>query len=114
MLENITKLTGIKSHILLSQPNHISTKIENKQMDKSLELSNDDKKILKDIVKGLNSLPDNQLEFGFNDEHNIPTISVFERKSHRLIREFPSKEFFDRLTYFRDNILPGLLFDKSV
>jgi len=78
------------------------------------ELSKEETKTLKDVVKVLNSLPGNQLEFGFNDEMSMATISVYERDNHKLIREFPSKEFFSRLSYFKDNILPGLLIDNKV
>jgi len=75
------------------------------------ELTSEELDITKSVVKLLNELPGNQLEFGFNDEAQMSTISVFERDSHRLIREFPSKEFFSRLAYFKDSILPGLLMD---
>lgn len=61
--------------------------------EKELELSPENKDTLKDIGKMINKLPGNKLEFGFNDENGMATISVFEIDSHKLIRKFPSKEF---------------------
>ena len=81
----------------LVKPEKIEQPIEEIQK----ELTSEELDITKSVVKLLNELPGNELEFGFNDEARMSTISVFERDSHRLIREFPSKEFFSRLSYFK-------------
>lgn len=97
--------------------NHSNTKsIEHiKEIQKeAIGLSKDELNLLIDIVKVLNELPGNELEFGFNEEANMGTISIFERENHILIREFPTREFFIRLSYFRDTILPGLIMDEKV
>ncbi len=115
MIDQILDIIGL-DHLKAPQ-RHQNTKpmetITTPQKE-DIELSNDDLKVLKDIVIVLNELPGNKLEFGFNDEARMGTISVFERENHTLIREFPSKQFFSRLAYFRDNILPGLIMDEKV
>lgn len=89
-----------------------SQKIE--PQEKQKEMSKDDTISMKKIIDMFNEMPGNKLKFGFNDEFGMGTVNVYERDSDRLIREFPSKEFFSRMEFFRDNILPGLLMDTSV
>lgn len=115
MIERLIDSVGLEPSKVAT--NHSQTKpIEPiKELQKeATELSKDELKLTMDIIKVLNELPGNKLEFGFNEEARMATISVFERDNHKLIREFPSREFFNRLAYFRDNILPGLIMDEKV
>jgi len=88
------------------------TPIEKNQEDIK-KLSKDEIKTTKQIINILNESSNSQLKFGFNDEVGMSTIQVYDRDSDKLIREFPSKEFFNRLMFFRDNILPGLIMDEK-
>lgn len=110
MLDKITEgLVSLSKHI--EPPQRIEKEEPIKEIQR--ELTTDELDITKTVIKLLNELPGNKLEFGFNDEFGMSTVSVFERDNKRLIREFPSKEFFNRLSYFRDSILPGLIMDVN-
>jgi len=110
----IDKIGAVNQPIDIEKIKPTNNQIEQHQQEVELkELTKEETKTLKDVVSILNSLPGNELEFGFNDEMQMATISVYERDKHRLIREFPSKEFFSRLSYFKENILPGLLMDTK-
>ena len=67
------------------------------------------------IVNELNkmTLLNDKLRFSFNEEHHTQIIKVFDRENDILLREFPSKEFFKNLSYFKEHILKGLLFNEK-
>lgn len=89
--------------------------IEKQQEETKKPISEPEKDTMKQIVKLLNNLPStNSLEFSFNDEARMSVVEVHERDSKKLIRQFPTEDFFNRLAYFKDNILPGLLMDVEV
>ena len=69
--------------------------------------------IVKESIDFLNDIPGNKLKFGFNYEFNEPLVIIYD-KNENVLREFPSEEFFKRLEYFRDYILPGLFMDKKI
>lgn len=82
--------------------------------EENLEISTKKEiEVSRQIVKLMNELPGNKLKFGFNEEAGIGTISVYDRENENLISEFPSQDFFNRLAFFKDNILPGLLLDRN-
>ena len=118
MLDILSNTQKIDSTPLTKQPQTKQeetvkeTPIE-KIQEESKNLSKDEIKTTKQIISLLNDSSNSQLKFGFNDEAGMSTVQVYERDSEKLIREFPSKEFFSRLMFFRDNILPGLIMDEK-
>lgn len=113
MLDTIFNIQKTSSHTFIEGKNTNIQKT-NKDLNPETKLSNTELNSVKDMVKVLNSLPDSELAFDFNEEGKMSVVKVFEKETERLIRQFPSEEFFHRLTYFRDNILPGLIMDEKV
>jgi uncharacterized FlaG/YvyC family protein len=86
--------------------------IETTKITKNFDQENKNN-IVKESINFLNDIPGNKLKFGFNYEFNEPLVIVYD-ENENVLREFPSEEFFKRLEYFRDYILPGLFMDKKI
>lgn len=74
--------------------------------------SNKIKDDLKNVIKALNNTPllNDKLNFGFSDEAEMLMVQIKDRQTDKLIRQFPTEDFINRLLYYRDNI--GVLFDE--
>lgn len=103
-----------KSFDINIQPKEVESVKTNKELNTPKPFTHEDLKTTKTMVEILNTIPDSELKFGFSEEGKMGIVKVFEKETERLIRQFPSEEFFNRLTYFRDNILPGLLMVEKV
>jgi len=55
-----------------------------------------------------------EMRFSMNNDFNISVVGVYDKDTNALLHEFPTKDFFKQLTYFTDNILPGLAIDIKV
>ena len=116
-MNNITENSSIKLDTVTKvQPTQkVEKPIEKIQEESKKVFTDVEKDTMKQIVKLMNKLPSaNDLEFSFNEEARMSVVEIHERDSKRLIRQFPTEEFFSRLSYFKDNILPGLLMDQKV
>jgi len=72
----------------------------------------------KEISKFLNDLNSNsmisdKLKFKFNEKYKTIVIEVIDIEKDKVIRQFPTKEFFKRLEFFKNVILPGLIVDEK-
>ena len=97
----------------------VSIKIEEFTLSKKSITKNKEEKIsdneIKKTLDDLNNilLLKNDLRFGYNIENNIPLIEIFNIKTDKLIRQFPTEDFFKRIKYFKEEILPGLIMDEQ-
>jgi flagellar protein FlaG len=86
----------------------------NRELNEPKPFTKEDLQSVKKLINILNIIPESELKFGFHEEGRMGIVKVMNKDNNKLIRQFPSEEFFDRLIYFRDNILPGLLLDEKV
>lgn len=107
MMDNINNV--INNNIDVQNFDKSQNLVNNKEpekVSKNDNLSKENIEMMKAVIKSLNDFPSSELRFSFNDEAKIPVVEVYETKSYKLLRQFPSKDFFNRLIFFRDNILP--------
>jgi len=105
-ISNNSKIDVSKSIEVIKQPKEKIQKNEVKELS-----AEDVKKFINDLNKS--PLSSNNLKFGFNKENSISVIQIFDKDSDKLIRQFPTKEFFKRIEYFKNEILPGLIMDEK-
>lgn len=81
---------------------------EQKNIQKELENEIQTKKTTLQIGNNQYSL-----KFKFNDEYKMSVVQIFKKDTTELLREFPSEEFFNRMKFFKEEILPGLLLNEK-
>ena len=118
-IKNVQNTTYDNKHVTHTNENMYRQKIE-----KNFETDNKDlikKKSTEDIKKELEHLTEQlnkemnplntDLEFKYNDKIDNFSVFVIDKKTDKIIREFPPKEALRLMEKMRE--LVGMLFDKK-
>ena len=86
---------------------------ENTKSKPDIEISPQQLQQLANIDDFSSIFASTDLEFAFEESEKMSIVKIINKKTEEIIAQIPSKDFFDRMAFFKEHILPGFLFDKN-